>query len=776
MDPIIRAALAARTKADVAALEVMLGKAGLIEYRFLGDQEANWSSISSPADATSVLFERPTNMFDGVIEREVELSGRRDLPSPSAAACEFFGVPKTGLGDMGAADRERVASECLIQVLDSDDSKRRPTFAFRDHGIGLTPAEMPTTILSLQRSNKLRKAYTNGIFGKGGSSTSAFSEATIIVARKQPALLAGAEDRIGVAVVLEAEAADMGLPFLRYLVGADQLPYAVPASSHQDFEPGVYVAHINYQAGKMGVQNWTNEESIYAYAETILFAPTVPYLLEDARSGDANVRPAERGPSVLSGLGQRLEGLKPGDGTIRERSGRQMVRIPDVGDVRLRWWLFEDLDKRRTRVAKGYVVVFTTNGQIHHAWDNARLQQLVEGRRRVGQRLFAQVDCDGIELRKRYKVFDSFRAQVRRGPEGRALEEAIANALAEDPDLNDAETQLIKETLASTTQKVSAQFRKRLNQALRAKIPGLALTSGTKPGARPPKAKAAEDLYPEPTAMTGPSEVTLLLGGRATVFIEINAVDGFVPDLGQIDLEGTRPMPGLSVGDLRKGRLRLGLDATAAMTDGATLQPEVVLSWVRSNGGLGRITWPLTIHVGAKIEPKPSSPPKTSQQPTKDKGDVALIWAGRPEYAEDVVGEFTEMKGEALADASADYADLKGVEAAIPTIVINGDFGEWQGYTRGIARRASEATLNRRREQYALAIGVVIANLTQEEKKIQRKHEAWEARQNGNEEPTKPMSEDQMRRAMAEAAHGVITLMPDFDALAGELDEREPAG
>jgi hypothetical protein len=33
------------------------------------------------------------------------------------------------------------------------------------------------------------------------------------------------------------------------------------------------------------------------------------------------------------------------------------------------------------------------------------------------------------------------------------------------------------------------------------------------------------------------------------------------------------------------------------------------------------------------------------------------------------------------------------------------------------------------------------------------------------------MTEDQMRRALAEAAHGVITLMPDFDALLNDFDQ-----
>ena len=73
MDPIVSAALNARTVNDIDNLEGLLLKAlGGEHVRFLGDQEANWSSISSPADATSVLFERGTNMFDADIELEAE--------------------------------------------------------------------------------------------------------------------------------------------------------------------------------------------------------------------------------------------------------------------------------------------------------------------------------------------------------------------------------------------------------------------------------------------------------------------------------------------------------------------------------------------------------------------------------------------------------------------------------------------------------------------------------------------------------------------------------
>jgi hypothetical protein len=777
MDPIVTAALGARTRQDVSRLEDMLRRALDGEHlRFLGDQEANWSSISSPADATSVLFERATNMFDAAIEMEAERRGMFGCSSPAEAAHAFFGVPRIGVAELNGIARESLAKLSHVVMLDSDDSIHRPTIAFRDRGIGIFTADVPDTILSLQKSNKLRKAYTHGVFGKGGSTACAFSDATVIVTRKQPDLLRpGQDDRITIAVVGEADAPDVGLPFYRYLVGPELLPYSVPAGAYPDFEPGTYVAHVNYQGGRMGLQNWNNEESIYAFAETILFNPTLPYYLEDRRSGKANVRPETRQkPSVLSGLSQRLETLKGGDENTLGRSGWQTINVADVGDVRLRWWLFTDVDKRRRRAAKGFVVVFTTNGQIHHVWDQAKLQQMVENRRRVSQRLFVQVDCDGIELKKRYKVFDSFRAQIRRGPEGRALEEAVADALFHDADLDEFESDFVREALKSTAQNVSQSFRKRLNRALRSKVPGIGLRPGQGNEPKPPKPKPGIELYPEPTAMTGPAAVTLLIGGRATAYLEINAIDGFVPERGTMTLDSTDglTLPATGVGDLRKGRLRLTLAAPATMSEG-TRDIDVVLEWLRGAGGLGRITWPIRLNLVARLpeKPEPTPKPKGATGPAKE-GDVAFIWVNGLEegWGDGIAGELQEIKGDDLANREV-YADLKGVDALIPTIVLNEEFAGWASYKRSIAKRSTDETLTSRRDRYGLAVGVTVANLVLGERKHRQKHEAWLAKPNGAVEPAKPMSQDQVNRALAEAARGVLALMPDFDQLLGDLGE-----
>ena len=292
MKHLIERAVAIRTKADVVAFEdEFIAAVGVKTTRFLGDRPTNWSALSSAVNPRIVLFERVTNMWDAVIEAEARRVRRFDFRTPREAAHKLLHVPLTGPKDMGARERAELARRCRVALLDSDEPIKRPSVLFRDFGIGVTGTEMPQTILSVEGSNKLDKRWLHGLFGKGGSVTAMYSDAIVVVSRKQPSLLAsGEEDRVAVAVVRRDHAPDMRLPFFRYLVTADGEPLSVPASE-VNFEPGTLVIHVGYQAGKLGEQSWQYEESIYTFAETTLFRPTVPYTLTDERSGKANRRP-----------------------------------------------------------------------------------------------------------------------------------------------------------------------------------------------------------------------------------------------------------------------------------------------------------------------------------------------------------------------------------------------------------------------------------------------------------------------------------------------------
>jgi hypothetical protein len=676
---------------------------------------------------------------------------------------------------MTDVERRALATRAVLMLRDSDDPVHRPTLAFRDLGIGMTVEQMPKTILSLEHSNKLRKSYTHGVFGKGGSVACMFSMATIIVTRRQPDLLGeGQEDHVALAVIRQGDADDVGLPFFRYLVGPNDLPYSVPACEAPDFEPGTLVLHVGYQAERMGLQNWQHEESIYAYAETLLFRPTMPYGLQDTRGDESNRRPAERRtkPAIVMGLGQRLEGSKG----LLAASRPATISVPSLGDVRVRWWLFENSDRVRQRVAKGHTVLFTAGGHVHHAWDRRRFTTLVERRRRVAECIIVEIDTKAIPQKQRVLIFSSFRDAMLKRKENLALEQAIADWLGKEPDLDEAETRFTSQALRSTGEGVTAAFRQRLNRAIRTRVPGLVAGGHGRRHGRPPQPKPREDLHVEPTTFTGPEQIEVVPGRRKVFYMQANAVDGFVPDGGNIDI-GTEEMApdfAYGVGDLRHGRLQVSVLAPENATLG-TYRVEVALFWFRTVGGYTSLIWLVQVKVVADVKPpSPQTESKRKGASPADRGQIAFLWQQPNEHNhwhEKIVGELQDLQGDQLAELDHEaYGDLKGVEQTIPTIVLNERFGELHRYLSATAPRVGDRGLDGRKDRYALAVGVTVANLWIQEDKLKRAHMAWTESDNG-QEPPQPMSEEQRQRALIEHARGVIVLLPDYDQLFADEED-----
>ncbi|MER7558828.1 hypothetical protein ABTZ46_17920 [Nocardioides sp. NPDC126508] len=761
-DQIIERALAARTVADVTRLEDALAAAlpGAKE-RDLGDNPVNWSSVSSAGEPAALLMERVTNMFDAYLLRAADGYADRDWRSPAEAAAVVIDAPD-GVDALNDEQRAAVADNLRVIVMDSDDSARRPTIAFRDKGIGLTGEEMPNTILSLHGSNKLDTPWLHGVFGKGGSSTSQYSDATIVVSRKQPDLLdAHEQDRIAVAVVRLVDTPNRRLEYFRYLVDENNNVFTAPASDYPDFEPGTYVSHINFHGDKIGTQNWEYEESIYAYGETILFAPTLPYALQDARTGEANVRPENRrGPSTVAGLGRRLAraaGRKADDKTL-EVTDWTTIQVPGVGTVRLRWWLFDGVDARRRRAAKGYVVLFTTNGQVHHNWDQAKLIQLVPDKQRVAKSILVQVDCDDLDLKTRARIFDTFRTQTRHSKEARELERVIADELRNDPDLRDMEERLVSQALRSAGKGVSAAFLKKLNKAISIKAAGIRVTDRGSEDDRTTAPARIETLYDEPTYFEGPETVTTIPGGRASVFLRVNAHNAFVPTRGQIT---PQPSAGLeeatyTLGDLRHGRLRVGMLIDPETTPG-TYSVDFDLAWFSDDGTVKVLNWITKVEVVTEMPEKPRGQGTPKLQP---EGSVAFIWGGRNDFdgSDKVAGKLELMPGGALAQHDSTYSAYKSIPA-VPTVVLNQDFKDWAAYHTRVVKAKSDEAAEARKDRYAIAVGSAVADIWANEEDLEK------ARRDGSEgsDLPEPMSAEQRNRAVNHAARTALVLLPDFD-------------
>jgi hypothetical protein len=777
---LIATILGARTRADVDRAEAeLVRRFGARRTRYLGDNEANWSSVSGAVDPQAVVFERVTNIWDAIIEAEAQRQRDFTCKTPQEAATRFLGVPAAGIAEMSDGEQRHLAKLAAVQLLDSDDSVRRPTIAFRDLGIGLTFEEMPDSILSLERSNKLRKPYLHGVFGKGGSVVCMFSEATIVITRRQPDLLAeGEEDRVAVAIVREDDAEDMGLPFFRYLVSPEtNLPYSVSASE-VDFEPGTMVMHVGYRAEKMGRETWQLENSIYAFAETLLFRPTLPYQLQDARSGEANKRKTRPAPSVLTGLGQRLDGLADGTAGLVEHSRPATLDVPGVGPVDVRWWLFEDENNVRRRAARGHRVLFHAAGHAHHVWSKQRLKTLVPELRRVGERLVIEVDTSGVPQKTLRRIFSSFREATLKSAEAAALEKAVSDWISEQPDLAEAEDKLTREAFQRAGGGVSQAFRRRLNQAFRGRLHGLGGGTTRRGRSKRRRRRSPEELYSEPTVWTGPSRILAVPGQRAALVMECNAVDGFVPDRGEVTIEGDGTFT-TSIGDLRHGRLQVAVEFPADEVLGLK-RLQAKLSYLKDAGGYAELGWPVEVELVEKLPERKGNGKGTRGR--REKGEIAFLWQSansEDDWTGNIPGDLQFLAGDHLADADpGTYGDLRGETGRIPTVCLNRDFQDLAAYLRGaLSRGASDDAIEGRKERYALAVGSAVANLYQGEQELESKYREWEDEQrtgqSGEDEPPRPMTEEQRQRALEQAARGVVALLPDFDALLGEAVEED---
>ena len=160
---------------------------GDLVWRPFNNSTSNDGPMSLNAHPGRALIERVTNEGDANIEAKALTHSGTMPASPTQAAADWFRLDgetlTTGLTD----DQLRQIAQRTVTVTgfvgDPEDNKNS-IFDARDYGIGLTAAEMPGTILSLNRGNKKTKPWLTGKHGQGASSTYQYSDLTLIASRK----------------------------------------------------------------------------------------------------------------------------------------------------------------------------------------------------------------------------------------------------------------------------------------------------------------------------------------------------------------------------------------------------------------------------------------------------------------------------------------------------------------------------------------------------------------------------------------------------------------
>ena len=238
-----------------------------VVWRELGDRPNNRGTVEAASDPGRSVVERLTNGIDAVLEYEHdEHLGLPDCRSPREAASAWLGMPPGGLSEMTTRQRQTLARRLEIKLLPGEGRSSR-VVEIRDSGTGISPGHMPSTILSLNESNKIEKHYLAGAYGQGGSSTLAASKYTLVASRAEG-------HRVAFTVVRFDDLPPEQYKIGRYVymtLGRAVLEADVPA---EEFPRGTVVRHFGYDLS--GYTSPLGPTSLYGLFNYTLFDPVMP--------------------------------------------------------------------------------------------------------------------------------------------------------------------------------------------------------------------------------------------------------------------------------------------------------------------------------------------------------------------------------------------------------------------------------------------------------------------------------------------------------------------
>lgn len=422
---------ATKTSEVAAALETFEATNQGLAWKPVGDKENNQGPINVATDTGRSIIERVTNAVDAILESEHE--GHKGNPvcrSPKEAAIAWLGVPDTGLSGLTAVQRRTLAQKVMINVLDGDGAKEARVVEVADKGIGIRPAMMPHTILSLNASNKMQKHYLAGVYGQGGSSTFASSKYTIIASRY------GTDTTVGFTIVRFNDLPPEDYKVGNYVYLTQNGEVLRATISVDDFGTGTVARHIGYDLTKYPSPLGPN--SLYGLFNEILFDPIIPIFLD-------NQTLSTRQRRTIVGSRNRLNGAADDDDEHRKGTAvshnvpMYFSRLGDYGSIGIEYWVLDRPTNDNKKPSAAYVnpakpIILTHNGQ-NHAELSAALIRKDSEYPFLTQRLVCHINCDNLTPTAKRYLFASTREDARTGVVYDLIRQELIRVLKSDDEL-----------------------------------------------------------------------------------------------------------------------------------------------------------------------------------------------------------------------------------------------------------------------------------------------------------------------------------------------------
>jgi hypothetical protein len=464
--------LHADTEQDVIAL---LEKANLWStpgvWRLYGDRENNFSTIGNQQSRPdAALVEKLINSEDARLMSEC-MSRGIDPQGPDApqtirdAVARFFDEkdpsmsPNAGkIALWGEPKRRKVARGITLSATGASPKSGRPCFTIADSGEGQTPEMMPETLLSLDKSNKLRIPFVQGKFNMGGTGILKFCgrrNLEFVLSKRNPSILrhggVASDHQWGFTVVrredpsgfarssvytylapLESESYPNKGGVLRFT--ADELPIFPEGNNayirNETWGTAIKLYEFGGATSVFSNTHILRKDGLLGRLDLLLAEPALPIRLHECRPSYGGH--AGSFDTTLTGLVVRLEDARQEN--LEDDFPASCPLSVDGENMVATIYAFKKGRAETYRRDEG--VVFTVNGQLHGNLTKSFFTRQRAGRLNyIADSLLVIVDCTDISGRAREDLFMNSRDRLSHNPFRQSIEAQLEIMLRENPGL-----------------------------------------------------------------------------------------------------------------------------------------------------------------------------------------------------------------------------------------------------------------------------------------------------------------------------------------------------
>jgi hypothetical protein len=452
-------------------------------WRLYGDIDGNYATIGNQQSRPeAALVEKIINSVDArlmaeCLRRGVDPTGAQAPSTIADAVSQFVDGRSSDAGQAGTVHGRTQAwkrQERFI-TLAATGSRTSPCLVITDSGEGQAPTCLPDTILSINRSNKLRIPFVQGKFNMGGTGALKFCgqhSLQLVISRRDPDVVRAMKETSASAscwgfTIVRRDRPREGTgqvrnSVFRYLapVSADQRPqrgdvlsFTAPHLALMPDGNDAYARPIThgtciklYEYDMKGFKSHVlMKGGLLSRLELLLPEIALPVRVHECREFKGH---AGSFANTLVGLSARLtenragnlEDGYPTSATLRVHGHEMVASI----------YAFKGDKAESYRTNEG--IIFTINGQTHGSIPKTFFSRSNVKMGRLAKSLLVVADCSRLAVDAREDLFMNSRDRLSSGALRKAVEEALEDLVSKHPGLRELRERRRSEEIAERLQ------------------------------------------------------------------------------------------------------------------------------------------------------------------------------------------------------------------------------------------------------------------------------------------------------------------------------------